>query len=74
MGGKGDQLGIDHGIIICPFYKIVESVTENETHKILRDFEIQTDHQIPARRPNLMLINKKQIICQLVGFAIPADP
>ena len=29
-----------------------ESVLENETHKILRDFEMQTDHQNPARRPN----------------------
>ena len=27
-----------------------ESGQENETHKILRDFEIQIDHQIPARR------------------------
>ena len=29
-----------------------ESFLENETHKLLWDFEIQTDHQIPARRPN----------------------
>ena len=34
-----------------------ESVLENETHKILWDFEIQTDHLIPARRPDLVLIN-----------------
>ena len=37
-----------------------ESVLKNETHKILRDFEIQTDHLIPARRPDLVLINKKR--------------
>ena len=30
-----------------------ESVLENETYKILWDFEIQTDHLIPARRPDL---------------------
>ena len=27
-----------------------ESVLENETHKLLRGFEIQTDHLISARR------------------------
>ena len=38
----------------------LESVLENETHKLLWDFEIQTDHQIPVRRPNLILINNKK--------------
>ena len=28
-----------------------KSVLENETHKILWNFEIQTDHLISARRP-----------------------
>ena len=50
-----------------------ESVLENETHKILWDYEIQTDHLIPARRPDLVLINKKKRTCQLVDFAVPAD-
>ena len=34
-----------------------ESVLDNETHKILRGFEIQTDHLIPARRPHLVIVN-----------------
>ena len=50
-----------------------ESVLENKTHKILWDFEIQTDHQIPARRPDLVVINKKERTCHLIDFAIPAD-
>ena len=29
-----------------------ESALENETHKFLSDFEIQTDHLISARRPD----------------------
>ena len=29
----------------------LESVLENAAHKILWDFEIQTDHQIPVKRP-----------------------
>ena len=35
-----------------------ESVLENETQKILWDFERKTDH--PAWRPDLVLINKKK--------------
>ena len=33
-------------------------VLENDTHKLLWDFNIQTDHLIPARRPDLIIINK----------------
>ena len=33
---------------------------ENEMHKILSSFEIQTDRLIPARKQDLMLINKKK--------------
>ena len=36
----------------------LESVLENETHKILWDFEIQTDYLIPAIRKDLVLISK----------------
>ena len=46
-----------------------DSVLENETHKLLWDFEIQTDHLIPARRSDL--IKKKN--CRTVKFAVPAD-
>ena len=35
-------------------------VLENDTHKLLWDFDIQTDHLISARRPDLMIINKKK--------------
>ncbi len=50
-----------------------ESVPENETHKLLWDFDIQTDHLISARRPDLIIINKKKRICKIVDFAVPAD-
>ena len=36
-----------------------ESVQENEMHK-LKDFEIQTDHRILARRSDLVIVNKKK--------------
>ena len=35
-------------------------VLENASHKLLWDFNIQTDHWIPARRPDLIIINKKK--------------
>ena len=42
----------------CQIHK-PESVLENEIHKTLWDFEIQTDHQIAAKRSDLVLITKK---------------
>ena len=32
-------------------------VLENDSHKLLWDFNIETDHLIPARRPDLIIIN-----------------
>ena len=48
-------------------------VLENNSHKLQWDFDIQTDHLIPARRPDLIIINKRKEICKIVDFAVPAD-
>ena len=50
-------------------------VLENDTHKRLWDFNIQTDHLISVRRPDLIIINKKQKkkICKIVDFAVPPE-
>ena len=48
-------------------------VLENGSHKLLWDFNIQTGQLIPARRPDLKIINKKLRICKIVDFAVPAD-
>ena len=37
-----------------------ESVQENGTHKLLWDFEIQTDQLISDRRPGQMIVKKKE--------------
>ena len=50
-----------------------ESVLENKIHKNLWDFEIKTDHLISARRPDLVLIKKKERISCFVDFDIPED-
>ena len=56
------------------------SDSENETHKLLWDFNIQMDFLISARRPDVIIISKKKKkkkkkkrICQIVDFAVPAD-
>ena len=36
-----------------------KSIRENKIHKILWDFETQTDYQISAIRPDLVIVNKK---------------
>ena len=62
----------------------LESVRENEKHKIFQDFEIQTVDLISARRPELLLINKKKkkkkkkkkekrVESCIVDFTVPAE-
>ena len=48
-------------------------VLENDSHKLLWDFNIQTDHLIPARRLDLIIINKKKRTCKIVDFTVLAD-
>ena len=51
-----------------------ESILENETNKIPWDFEIQTDHLFSARRPDLMIVEKKkERICWKGNFTVPGD-
>ena len=50
------------------------SVLENEIHKLLWDFDIQTDHLISARQPDLIIINReKKRTGKIVDFTVPAD-
>ena len=49
------------------------AVQENDTGKLLWDFNIQTDHLIPAKRPYLIIINKRKRICKIFDFAVPGD-
>ena len=38
----------------------LEYVLENETHKVFWEFEIKIDHQIPARRPDQVIVKKEK--------------
>ena len=42
-------------------------------NEIFRDFEIQSDYLITARRPDLLLIKRKRRICILVDLAVTVD-
>ena len=44
------------------------SVLENETHQLLWDVEIQMDHQILARRADIIIINKGKENLQNCGL------
>ena len=47
------------------------AVQENDTHKLLWDFDIHADHLILARRPDLIKINKKKERLQNCGLCCP---
>ena len=44
---------------------------ESEDHKILWDFSIQNDYVIEARRPDLVVTEKKRRTCKIIEFAVP---
>ena len=50
-----------------------KAVEENEKYKILWDFMVQTDHVIAVRRPDLIVLDKKNKVCQNIDFAVPYD-
>ena len=49
------------------------SVLVNETHKLIWDFKIQTDHLISARQPSKINKYKKMWTCIVVDFTVSAD-
>ena len=46
-----------------------ESILENKKRKIISGFEIQKDHLILARQPDLVIIDKKTTF-RVVDFAV----
>ena len=49
-------------------------VIENDTHKLLWNFDIHTDHLILARRPDLIIINNKKENLQNCRLCCPGGP
>ena len=44
--------------LLCEKYHFSQSVQENDTYKILWDFNIQTNKAIEHRQPDIVCINK----------------
>ena len=41
--------------------------------KVLWDFNIFTDHNLTARRPDIIVIDKQTKMAQIIDVAVPAD-
>ena len=52
----------------CP-----EGAVEDEEVKLIWDMNIQCDNIIEARRPDLILVNKKEKECLIIDIAVPGD-
>lgn len=50
-----------------------QPVTENNTVKILWDFDVQTARHITARRPDLVVIKKNENETLIIDIAVPED-
>ena len=68
---------------ICQHYEIkttdniwlhkINPVAENNKVKVLWDFEIRTNRQIQARRPDLVVIDKQMKKALIIDVAMPND-
>ena len=47
------------------------SVQETDRTKVLWDFNIQCNHIIEARRPDIVIVEKEEKVCKIIDIAIP---
>ncbi len=52
---------------------VPEKVVETDQVKILWDFNIQTDHVIEHRRPDVVVLDKTKKMCHLIDIAVQGD-
>ena len=45
----------------------------NDDYRILWDFSIETDHAIEARRPDMIVEDRRNRQCKIIDFAVPYD-
>ena len=63
--------GLEHTEKWCEH--VPEGAVENEEVKMLWDIDIQCDNVIEARRPDIILIEKKERKGIIIDIAVPAD-
>ena len=49
------------------------SCAKNEKYKLLWDMMIQCDQHIQARKPDMVLLNKRTKVATIIDIAIPGD-
>ena len=47
-----------------------DSVSENDEVKLLWDVNIQCDHVIEVRRPDIVVVNKQERKCTIIDIAV----
>ena len=50
-----------------------EQVVENESFRVLWDFNVQSDRLVEARRPDIVLVDKQVMEAKINDIAIPGD-
>ena len=60
------------GKVKCYYHKPT-SVVRNDRVKMLWDFNIQTDHVIQHRRPDIVVLYKTERKCHLIDIAVSGD-
>ena len=50
-----------------------QEVTENNRAKVLWDFSFQTDKQLLANQPDIVVVDKEQRRVVVIDVVIPAD-
>ena len=53
-------------------YHLVQCV-ENDKINLLWDINVQCDHVMEARRPDIILVDKENKVCPIIVVAIPGD-
>ena len=48
-------------------------MSETDKTKVLWDFNIECDHVVEARRPDIMVEGKEDRFCKVIDVAVPAD-
>ena len=65
------QYGLDVAVKWCKHRP--ELVIETATIKLLWDFTIQTDCEIQVRKPDVVLVNRKENECTIIDVAVLGD-
>jgi len=63
---------------LCKIYSLrkdnpAESILENDSMKILWNFNIYTDRIVEARRPDTVVVDKRNAETTIIDIAIPGD-